>query len=93
MHSKFESESLRFSESSQDFFQYVAPQTRTEEKYFSGSFQFSFVKIKKKYHLSGNLKFNYLGISQSLKFRILTETILPISLNLNFTPNTLGCLL
>jgi len=42
----------------------------------------------KKYHPSGNLKFNNLGIFQSLKFRILMEKILPISLNLNFTPNT-----
>jgi len=44
-----------------------------------------------KYHPSGNLKFNNLGIFQSLKIRILTEEILPISLKLNFTPNTLGC--
>ena len=44
-----------------------------------------------KYHPSGNLKFNYLGIFQSLKFRILMEKIPPISLKLNFTPNTLGC--
>jgi len=29
-------------------------------------FQFSIVTIKKKYHPSGNLKFNNLGISQSL---------------------------
>jgi len=45
----------------------------------------------KKYHLLGNLKFNYLGIFQSLKLRILMEKVLPISLKLNFTPNTLGC--
>jgi len=45
----------------------------------------------KKYHPSGNLIFINLGISQSLKFRILKETILPISLKLNFPPNTLGC--
>jgi len=44
----------------------------------------------KKYHPSENLKFNNLGIFQSLKFRILMEKILPISLKLNFTPNTLG---
>jgi len=43
----------------------------------------------KKYHPSENLKFNNLGISQSLKFRVLTEKILSISLKLNFTPNTL----
>jgi len=45
----------------------------------------------KKYHPSGNLKFNYLGIFQSSKLRILMEKILSISLKLNFTPNTLGC--
>jgi len=45
----------------------------------------------KKYRPSGNLKFNKLGIFQSLKIRILMEEILPISLKLNFTPNTLGC--
>jgi len=35
----------------------------------------------KKYNPSGNLKLNNLGISQSLKFGILMESILPISLN------------
>jgi len=44
-----------------------------------------------KYHSSGNLKFNDLGNSKSLKFRILMKTILSIPLKLNFTPNTLGC--
>jgi len=45
----------------------------------------------KKYHPSGNLKFNYLGIFQSSKLRIVMEKILLISLKVNFTPNTLGC--
>jgi len=45
----------------------------------------------KKYHPSGNLKFTHLAIFQGLKFRILMEKILPISIKLNFTPNTLGC--
>jgi len=45
----------------------------------------------KKYHPSGKLKFNNLGISQSLKLRILVEKFFLISLNLNFTLNTLGC--
>jgi len=45
----------------------------------------------KKYHPSGNLKFNNLGILQSLKLRNLMEKILRISLKLSFTPNTLGC--
>jgi len=42
-------------------------------------------------HPSGNLTFNNLGVFQSLKLRILREKILPISLKLNFAPNTLGC--
>jgi len=41
----------------------------------------------KKYHPSGNLKFNYLGISQSLKLLISMEKIISISLKLYFTPN------
>jgi len=47
----------------------------------------------KKYHPSpGNVKFNYLSIFQSLKLRIWLEIkILPLSLKLNFTPNTLAC--
>jgi len=53
--------------------------------YFRGSFQLSMVKIKKKYHLSGNLKFNNLGILQSFKLRNLMGKILAISLKLNFS--------
>jgi len=45
----------------------------------------------KKYHPSGNLKFNNLGIFQSLKLLILMEKILSIYLKLNFTQNNLGC--
>jgi len=45
----------------------------------------------KKYHLSENLKFNYLGITQSSTLRILMENFLLICLELNSTPNTLGC--
>jgi len=45
----------------------------------------------KKYHPSGNLKLNNLGIFKSLKLHILVEKILANSLNLNFTPHTLGC--
>jgi len=45
----------------------------------------------KKYRPSGNLKFNNVGIFQGVKFRILMEKILPISLKLNFTQNILGC--
>jgi len=37
------------------------------------------------------MKFNNLGIFQSLKLRILLEKILSISLKLNFNPNTFGC--
>ena len=43
----------------------------------------------KKYLPSGNLKFNNLGIFQSLKLRILMGKILQISLQLIFY--TLGC--
>jgi len=42
---------------------------RNRNNYFRGSFQFSIVKIKKISPLK-NLKFNNLGVSQSLKFRI-----------------------
>jgi len=44
----------------------------------------------KKYHSSGNITFNTSVILQSLKLRILKGKILPISLKLNFTPDTLG---
>jgi len=57
------------------------------KKYFRGSFSSVLSQFKKKNQPSGNLKFNNLGIFQSLKFRILMEKILPISLKLNFTPN------
>jgi len=53
---------------------------------------FSAALSQLKYHLSGNLRFNYLGIFQSLKLSILVGKIVRISLELNFTPNTLGCL-
>jgi len=45
----------------------------------------------KNYRRPGNLKFNYLGVFQSLKLRISMGKILLISLKLNFTPNTLDC--
>jgi len=44
----------------------------------------------KRYHPSGNLKIDNLGIFQRLKLRTLMGKILRISLRLNFTPNTLG---
>jgi len=44
----------------------------------------------KKYYFPENLKFNNFDIFKSLKYHIFTEKILPISLKLNFTPNTLG---
>ena len=44
----------------------------------------------KKYHLSENLKFNNLGIFQSVKLRNVMQKILRISLKLNFTSNTYG---
>jgi len=48
------------------------PFSTTKKKYFRGFFQFSIATIQK-YHPSENMKFNYSGISQSLKLRILTE--------------------
>jgi len=42
----------------------------------------------KKYHPPGNLKFNNLGIFQSLKLRIVMEKIL--SIQKNFAPNSFG---
>jgi len=42
------------------------------------------------YHPSGNLILNNLGIFRNLKFRNLMGKIPPLSLKLNFTPNTLG---
>jgi len=44
----------------------------------------------KKYHPSGNLKFNNLGISQSCKLRNLMGKILRISFQPSFTQITLG---
>jgi len=44
----------------------------------------------KKYHPSGNPKFNNLGIFQSLKLRNLIGKILSIALKQNLPPNTLG---
>ena len=45
----------------------------------------------KKYHSSGNLKVNYLGVFQSSKLRNFMGKILRYSIQLNFTQNTLGC--
>jgi len=60
-------------------------------KYFRESFLVQYLSQFKKFHPSGNVVFNYLGIFQSLKLRIFMEKILFISLKLNFTSNTLGC--
>jgi len=45
----------------------------------------SILSQSKKYHPSGNLKFNNLGIFKSLKLRDLMGKILRLSLKLNFT--------
>jgi len=58
---------------------------------FEDLFLSSVLSQFKKYHPSGNLKFYNLGIFKSLKLRNLVRKILPISLKLNFTPNTSGC--
>jgi len=60
------------------------------KKYYKGSFQVSFVTVKK-YHSSENQKFNNLGFFQSLKLRNSMGNSPLTSLRLNFTPNTLGC--
>jgi len=62
----------------------------TEKKNILEDLLSSVLSPFKNYHPSGNLKFNNSGIFQSFKFRILKEKILPISLKLNFTPNTWG---
>jgi len=45
----------------------------------------------RKYHPSGNLKLNNLGIFRRVKRHNLMGKILPIPLKLHFTRNTLGC--
>jgi len=70
----------------------TAQRCRSEtEKPLSEDFFSSVLLQFKKHHPTGNLKCNYLGISRSLKLRILMGKILSISLKLNFTPNTSGC--
>jgi len=58
--------------------------------YFRGSVQLSIITLSK-FHPSGNLKFNYLGVVQSLNLRILMKKLFLVSLELSFTPKTLGC--
>jgi len=71
----------------------TAQRCRSEtEKNILDDFLSSVLSQLKKYHPSGNLTFNNLGIFQSLTFRILMKKkILPISLKVNFTPNILSC--
>jgi len=57
--------------------------------YFRRSFQFSLVIQIKKYHPSGNLKFNNLGFPK-LEIAYFNGKKF-FKLKLNFTPNTLGC--
>jgi len=53
---------------------YRPAQCRSEtEKFILEELHSSVLSQFKKIHPSGNLKFNYLGIFQSLKFRILME--------------------
>jgi len=65
---------------------------RSETETFQGSIQFSLVKVYKKYHPSGDLKFHILGIFESLTLRILVANTLPVCLKLNLTLNTLALL-
>jgi len=60
------------------------------EKFFSEDVFNPVLSEFKKYHPSGNLKFDYLGISQKLKIAYFHKKILLTSLKQNFTPNTLG---
>jgi len=62
----------------------------TEENILEDLFSSVLSKFKK-YHPPGNLKFNNLGIFQSLKLRNLMGKVLRISFKVNFTPKTLGC--
>jgi len=64
---------------------------RKQKKSILEDLSSSVLSQSKKYHPTGNFKFNNLGIFQSLKFRTLMEKILPTSLKINFFPNTLGC--
>jgi len=63
------------------------------EKIILKDLYISVLSLFKKYYPCGNLKINNLGIFQSVELCILVGKILPISLKLNFTPNTLGCLM
>jgi len=63
---------------------------RKQKKYILENLFSSVLSNFKKYHPSGNLELNNLGIFQSLKLRNFIGKILRISLKL-FTPNTLGC--
>ena len=64
---------------------------RKQMEIFLRIFSVQYCHSLKNYHPSGNLKFNNLSIFFNLELRILMEKILPISLKLSFTPNTLGC--
>jgi len=68
------------------------PASRSEtEKFILEDLFSSTLSQFKKFHPFGNLKSNNSGIFQRLKLRILVGEIPPICLELNFTPNTLGC--
>jgi len=70
----------------------TAQRCRSETEKFILDDIFSSVLSKlKKYHPSANLKFNNLGIFQSLKLSNLMGKTLRFSLELNFTTNTFGC--
>jgi len=60
------------------------------KKFFLEDLLSSVLSHFKKYHPSESLNLNNLGIFQSLKLRSLMGKILQISLELNFSPNTLG---
>jgi len=64
---------------------------KNRKKNISGDLLSAVLSKSAKYHPSVKLKFNNLGIFQSLKLRNLMRKILEISRKLNFTQNTLGC--
>jgi len=67
----------------------TAQRCRSQTEKFVLEDLFSSVLSQLKKYASGNLKFDNLGISQSLKLRILIRKVL-ISAKLNFATTTLG---
>ena len=71
----------------------TAQRCRSETEKITSEDLFSsvLVTIKTIYNPFGNMKFNNLGNFWTLKISYFNGKKLPISLKINFTPNTLGC--